>query len=276
MVEGGDYDRMTNYVVRVYGDRRDGQAFSGTGFIVSVEGHVLTCWHVVVGATHINIKIPYEEPRPYRVLGSSEPDDLVLLQGEVPPSIPTPAAALGAAPSPADLGRDVTVLGYSSSAYYAAPQIYACKLSAFSEREGRLGINATINEGDSGAPVMAADGRVIGVVQAKDPKRAGHAMAVPVTRALELLQRHIPTSRHRAMDVDDHYGRFDLAVLRRIGAELEDMHHELTSGIEQYPPGTEPAGRLIEIRGLERRLSRVRDEIARRESQRGAQAGGQP
>jgi tetratricopeptide (TPR) repeat protein len=183
---------MTTYVVRISGRRIDGETYSGTGFIVSSTGFVLTCAHVIEGARSIFVKIPYEKRRPYVVHSTAPDQDLALLAGEVPSTLPTPVAVLDTGTSQADVGRDVVVLGHSSSKHYNTAQRYSCNISAFSESTGRIGLSCLINEGDSGGPVLNEEGRVIAVVQSRDPARVGHAQAIPIARALALLRNSLP------------------------------------------------------------------------------------
>ena len=175
------------YVVRISGQTANGAPFNGTGFLVSAQGYVVTCWHVVADAAEIWVKLPYEKPWRYQVCDRSA-EDIVLLQGLVPPVPPTPSAPLHSAwREDTHVGDRVTVWGYSAPEHYDAPQKIDCAVSSFSGTHGRVGLNGDINPGDSGAPVIGGAGKVIGIAQAKDPKRNGQAMAIPISLLLDLL-----------------------------------------------------------------------------------------
>jgi tetratricopeptide (TPR) repeat protein len=178
-----------NYVVPIIGTNNNGTPFHGTGFLVDSEGHVATCWHVVKDAARIEVQLPYSKPWKYQVCGALEAEDVVLLKSVVPPGSPTPFALLhpnwrnDTAP-----GNAVTVWGCSAAEHYTAPQRFNCTVSGFSEEHGRIGLNGDINPGDSGAPLINANEKVIGIAQLKDLKRGGQAMAIPISFLIDLLE----------------------------------------------------------------------------------------
>jgi len=180
-----------NYVVPIIGTNNDGTPFHGTGFLVDSEGHVATCWHVVKDAARIEVKLPYIEPWKYQVCGALAAEDVVLLKSVVPPGFPTPFALLHPNwRNDTSPGVDVTVWGCSAAEHYTAPQRFNCTVSGFSEQHGRIGLNGDINPGDSGAPLINANGKVIGIAQLKDLKRGGQAMAIPISFLIDLLREN--------------------------------------------------------------------------------------
>lgn len=186
---------IPSYLVRVTGESQSGQTFNGTGFIVSAKGHVVTCNHVVVHggkpARKIDVYVHgYQDPWRYVLQDSSPDHDLALLEGMVPPSNETPQATLHTRWSQdARIGQPLAIFGHSSANNYPAGQRYVCSISAFSEKDGRVGINCDINEGDSGGPVLDNKDRVIGVIHAKDRVRDGQARFIPVSLLIAFLNR---------------------------------------------------------------------------------------
>ena len=121
-------------------------------------------------------------------------DDLAWLQPILPPPVATEHALLyspGETPRP---GEAVGVWGYSTSEYYTEPQAIPCTIRALSGQHGRIGLSADLNPGDSGAPVVTAEGKVIGVATAKDGTRDGHAMAIPIVLVYDLLRESLPAA----------------------------------------------------------------------------------
>jgi hypothetical protein len=189
-------EHVPSYVVRISGTTLAGERINGTGFLVTQRGHVATCRHVVTDSggnplaeLKVDLPYPYGKPCAYRIRDSS-PDDLVILESVVPLGSPTQQAMLhpdwvrDTGP-----GSEVAVWGYSSREHFTGPQKFQCTISAFSEPNGRLGLSGNINPGDSGAPVVNADQKVIGIVQTRDPQRSGQAMAIPVSLLQPLLSR---------------------------------------------------------------------------------------
>jgi hypothetical protein len=181
-----------SYVVRVTGKNHDGNVFNGTGFVVGSGGLVATCWHVVKDAAEIRVQLPYTEPWKYKVRDKLEKEDLALLEGIVPPAASMPHATLHSEwKAETRIGDSVMVWGCSAAKYYNAPQQFKCIVSGFSGEHGRVGVNGDINPGDSGAPVFCASGKVIGMVQVRDPERSGQGMVIPISLLLELLGKQI-------------------------------------------------------------------------------------
>jgi hypothetical protein len=186
-------ENTPQYVVRIECETPRGPS-TGSGFLVNDGGLVATCLHVVEGATGpISVILPYTKPWKYEVLHGSEDDDLALLGlvGGLGPNVPTPHAVLYSGPLGPFFREDAKVLAYGHSGrdHLDAPQALACTISAAVEADGRVGLVGSIHPGDSGGPIVGEDRRVIGVVQVRDPNRAGRAMAIPVSLLLKMLRR---------------------------------------------------------------------------------------
>jgi S1-C subfamily serine protease len=165
---------------------------NGTGFFVSRDGRIVTNHHVVRGAP--NLVALLEGKRRVRVLGvlaQDEENDLAVLQaapGEYPslrleeerdPRVGEPVAVIG---SP--IGLEGTL----STGIVAAIREEGADLGAFGKvTSWQLQITAPISPGSSGSPVLAEDGKVIGV--AVGVVTAGQALnfAIPAKKARALL-----------------------------------------------------------------------------------------
>lgn len=104
------------------------------------------------------------------------------------------ASALAAAeprPGPAVVGEDVIVVGYPEGgpSTISTGRVLAVQDGdLFGEASEVLVMDAPVRSGNSGGPVLDAEGRVIGVVFARDPERE-LALAVPIGALLERLGR---------------------------------------------------------------------------------------
>ena len=134
---------------------------TGTGFVVSDQGHVLTNEHVVAGCRTLAY-----DGRPASVVAASEEFDLAIIAvGSLDPQ-----AVARFSPTPARLNSDVTVVGYPLSDILTGLNVTRGAVSSqmgFGGAVGGMQITAPVQPGNSGGPVIAADGEVVGVVVSK-------------------------------------------------------------------------------------------------------------
>ncbi|HEX6997792.1 MAG TPA: serine protease [Gammaproteobacteria bacterium] len=136
---------------------------SGTGFLVSDAGHVLTNQHVIDGCTRLTFQIRGDVAVEAALLAVNDAVDLALLKT---PLTGAPATFRGGAS--ARLGDEVVVFGFpllgdlSSQGNLTYGIVSA--LSGLDDDLSRIQITAPIQPGNSGGPVMDRAGLVIGVV----------------------------------------------------------------------------------------------------------------
>ena len=170
----------------------------GSGFVISADGYIVTNEHVVGNATQIEVQFPDGRSMEAELVGSDYASDLALLK--VTPDAPLAylAFAEDAAPIP---GEWVIALGNPFGLFEAAdPTVTVGVVSAVGRtlptgRQGRLyrdmiQTDAAINRGNSGGPLVNADGDVIGVNTAIIGPAGGSVgigFAVPSDRAMRIL-----------------------------------------------------------------------------------------
>ena len=135
----------------------------GSGFIVDSQGHVVTNNHVVKDATDIQVTLTDGRKLAAKVVGTDPKTDLAVLQ--VQSDTPLPHLALGDSDA-ARVGDWVVAVG---NPFGLGGTVTAGILSARGRQIGEgpyddfLQIDAPINRGNSGGPLFAQDGTVIGV-----------------------------------------------------------------------------------------------------------------
>lgn len=165
---------------------------TGSGFVYDKAGHILTNYHVIEGAESLEVKFSDEVSVPARVVGVDPPNDLAVLQVDLPPEQLIPlelgtvedlrvgmrAIAIG---NPFGLDRTLTT-GVISA--LGRPLETNNRNTIFNV----IQTDAAINPGNSGGPLLDSRGRVIGVNTAIREGAQGIGFAVPVST----VQRVVP------------------------------------------------------------------------------------
>jgi len=140
---------------------------AGSGIVYDVEnGYIITNAHVVEGASVVKIALADStRTRPARVLGRSQCDDLAVLQVDNTEGLA--AAPLGDS-SAAKVGAGIVALGYPLS--FDLGNDLSVNVGNISQLNAQLGkyqdlikIDAAINHGNSGGPLVNERGEVVGI-----------------------------------------------------------------------------------------------------------------
>ena len=134
----------------------------GSGFIIGEDGLIVTNRHVVQGAGSLRVRLVDGRELPAQLVGADVPTDIALLKIN---ARRLPALHLGSS-ARAAVGDPVVVIG---NPFGVGQSATAGIISA----RGRLLVgdpyidflqtDAAINHGNSGGPLLSADGKVIGV-----------------------------------------------------------------------------------------------------------------
>lgn len=138
---------------------------SGSGFVVSADGRILTNAHVVEGCRE-----PRVDDAPATIEAVSDMFDLALLHA---PSRSSDMFARFAA-RPAELNSDVTVAGYPLFGILEGLNVTRGAVSSLKGLRGddfNMQISAPVQPGNSGGPVFDRSGNVVGVVVSRLDKR---------------------------------------------------------------------------------------------------------
>jgi S1-C subfamily serine protease len=174
------------------GDPRQDAGF-GSGVIVNLDGDILTSYHVVVNSGSVELTFA-DGSRSAAEIIATEPDiDIAVLRAVRPPAEIVPAT-LGD-PGSVQEGSEAYALG---SPFGLAGSVSAGVISGLDRTfrleetdrvlRGLIQIDAAVNPGNSGGPLLNRDGHVIGIVTALlnptgDDVFAGIGLAVPINVA---------------------------------------------------------------------------------------------
>lgn len=152
---------------------------SGSGAIITPEGHIITNHHVAGKAVRIVCTMPNREEIPARLVGTDPATDVAVIQLMPPEPREFPVARFGdsdqlragdtvlALGSPLGLSQSVT-LGIVSNTEMIIPSLFrGMSFELDGENVGELvkwiGHDAQIFGGNSGGPLINLDGEIIGV-----------------------------------------------------------------------------------------------------------------
>jgi S1-C subfamily serine protease len=137
---------------------------TGTGFVVSAGGHVVTNAHVVAACARVRLEPGGVEAA---VVAKDARNDLALLQATAPlPSFAQLRTGGGVRP-----GDDVVVVGYPLRRVLTAGVTVTTgtvsALGGLANDPSKVQISAPIQPGNSGGPLLDRSGLVVGVIQSK-------------------------------------------------------------------------------------------------------------
>jgi S1-C subfamily serine protease len=171
-----------------FGGTQEQQAV-GSGFVIDKAGHIVTNYHVVEGATSVEVSFSNNESMKAKVIGKDPATDIAVLK------VNAPSRAL----KPLTLGDSTAVrvgdqviaignpLGYDrsvSSGIVSAVQRSITAPNQISTIGHVIQTDAALNHGNSGGPLLNANGEVIGVNAQIAPSSSnaniGIGFAIPI------------------------------------------------------------------------------------------------
>lgn len=154
-------------VVNVDGMMTEGIS-TGSGFLISQDGYIVTNYHIIEGAQSVEIITADGKTYSGQIVGVDEGNDFALLKIEAEG---LPCLEFGSSDALV-IGDQVVAIGYPLSS--GSPTLTVGYISAKNRivtTEGRtismLQTDAAINSGNSGGPLLNMKGQVIGITTAK-------------------------------------------------------------------------------------------------------------
>jgi S1-C subfamily serine protease len=136
-------------------------ASMGSGFFVTRAGHIVTNHHVIDQCKAVKVNYKGDEI-PAKILASDKTNDLAIIQAKITPNKVYPVSN-----EDASLLQDVIVAGFplgkKVSAVIKTHKGSITALAGFGDNFSNFQTDATINQGNSGGPIINLKGNVVGV-----------------------------------------------------------------------------------------------------------------
>ena len=168
---------------------------SGSGIVLDREGHILTNNHVIETAQRIDVTLAGGRSFPGRLVGTDPLNDIAVLKIEADPSLLQPVRLVDS--DSVVVGQRVFAIGNpfglkrTLSTGIVASMDRALEVSGDWVISEVIQIDASINPGSSGGPLLDARGRLIGMntaIAAETRQSAGIGFAIPT----RLIVRTVP------------------------------------------------------------------------------------
>lgn len=166
---------------------------SGSAFVVDSNGLLVTALHVVEDASKVSVVLPGGQPQPADVIGFDSDNDLALLrvgQSGLSPFTFGDSDALTS-------GEEVVVIGYPLADRLGTYDVTVTKgiISAIRPQSGPrtpppIQVDAAMNPGVSGGPVLSMNGQVIGIAVSGLSRAENLNFAGPANAAKILLENY--------------------------------------------------------------------------------------
>jgi S1-C subfamily serine protease len=163
---------------------------AGAGVVIKADGTILTALHVVRGATTIRTRFADGTQANSKIADQQPASDIAVLTVDRLPEVVVPAVLGGGA----RVGDPVFAVGHplglvdSLSAGVVSALDRSVRVSGGGNLDNLIQIDAAVNPGNSGGPLLDRDGQVIGILTGlANPSRqaffVGIGFAVPISIA---------------------------------------------------------------------------------------------
>ena len=176
----------------IFGQRVE-SASSGSGFVVTEDGYIVTNYHVVAGASTISVTLYNGDIYPAVTVGGDSDYDLAVLKVQaenLTPVVLGDSTKVNVGDTVLAIGNPLGELTFSQSRGSVSSANRAINVDG--TPFNMIQVDASINPGNSGGPLMNVYGEVIGIVSAKYSSYAnttveGLGFAIPISDIQTLI-----------------------------------------------------------------------------------------
>jgi putative serine protease PepD len=206
----------------------------GSGFVYDGDGHIVTNQHVVEGAASVSVKFWNGKTYDAQVVGTDPSTDLAVLKVNAPASELFPlslgdSSKLAVGDAVVAIGSPFGLEGTVTSGIVSALHREMTSPNHFAI-DNSIQTDAAINHGNSGGPLLNAQGKVVGVnsqIESNSGGNEGVGFAIPSNTVSSIAAQLISS------------GKAEHAFL---GVVLRDSSAQTGAAISQVRAGTPAAG----------------------------------
>jgi S1-C subfamily serine protease len=216
------------------------QQAQGSGFVIDKDGHVVTNYHVVQGAKKVQVSFSDTELMDATVVGSDPSTDIAVLKIKGAWSRSLTPLALGDS-SAIQVGDAVVAIG---NPFGLERTVTAGIVSALQRRikapngfqiDEVIQTDAAINHGNSGGPLLNANGEVIGVnsqIESESGGNVGIGFAIPIDTVKDVASQLIKSGKveHAYLGIDMVPVNSDLADNFRVPVDKGVLIQRVVAG----------------------------------------------
>ena len=228
------------------------QSGAGSGVVISQDGYILTCAHVVNGASSVKVQLSNGDSYDATIVGSDPTSDVAVLKidaTDLTSAVVGDSDKLAVGETAVAVGNPLGTLSNTVTAGYVSA--LNRQVTVENNNMTLIQTDASISPGNSGGGLFNGNGELIGVVNAKSSSEdaEGIGFAIPINSAMQIAKDLIENGyvARPALGVSI-YDVTDAQTAQQLGVANYGVYVvKVTAGSGAETGGVKPGDRIIAI-----------------------------